>query len=384
MRKSIILLVLAAAAAAAAPALASGQLGHPELPADQTHRQAVSACSQCHTCEAPTAEDPCLVDCPRHGGHFYGKHTVGEGPDVVVIDQLAELYKPVVFAHKLHAGMADMNGGCTNCHHYSEQTGEIPPCRECHAADRAEVDLNMPALKGAYHRQCINCHLDWSGEESCSYCHEEADGGADGGGAHDPTDIVGVPHPKIEAVETYTYETTYEKGPVVTFHHADHVEMFGQACVDCHRGDSCKRCHHAEGAATAPRTLDHVTSCYTCHAERDCGFCHRDESMPRFDHARSTGFDLGEYHAGKPCQMCHSTPDHFKTPTGKCGDCHIHWEVGSFDHAVTGLTLDEMHGELDCDSCHPGGDYAATPACADCHGEPMLPDVWPGTGPRTR
>ncbi|HPF71624.1 MAG TPA: cytochrome c3 family protein [Candidatus Krumholzibacteria bacterium] len=378
------LAILAAAAllAAAPAALAADAHGAPKAPATGAHAPAVTSCIQCHTCDRPTAEEPCLAPCPRHGGHFYGQHDPGEGPDVVVIDQLASLYRPVVFAHKLHAGMATMNGGCTNCHHYSEQSGQIPPCRECHAPDRQEVDLRMPALKGAYHRQCINCHLDWSGENSCSFCHEQAGEGS-APAMHDPTDIVGIPHPKIEAVPTYTYETTYKDGPVVTFHHADHVEMFGLDCVDCHRGDSCKRCHH-QGEPVVPRTLDHVASCYTCHAERDCGFCHREESMPRFDHARSTGFDPNRYHKGRSCQDCHSTPDHFRTPTGKCGDCHIHWEVGSFNHAVTGLTLDETHVEVDCTSCHQGGDYNAKPTCSECHDEPMYPKRWPGTGPRTK
>lgn len=383
MRSLVFIVAAALLLTQAGPAAAAGQHGQPKLPTTRAHVPATSSCAQCHTCDKPTAAKPCLVNCPRHGGHFYGSHDVGEGPDVVVIGQLANLYKPVVFSHKLHATMANMTGGCTNCHHYSEQSGVIPPCRECHAVDRQDADLRMPALKGAYHRQCINCHLDWSGEGSCSYCHEES-GSAAGAVIHDPTDIVGIQHPKIEAVETYTYETSYADGPVVTFHHADHVEMFGQACVDCHRGDSCKRCHHGENQAAVPRTLDHVASCYTCHAERDCGFCHRQESMPRFDHARSTGFDLKDYHGGVSCQTCHSTPDHFRTPSGRCGDCHIHWEVGSFNHALTGLKLDDIHVEVDCTSCHAGGDYNRKPSCTDCHDEPMLPKQWPGTGPRTK
>ena len=151
---------------------------------------AKSSCAQCHACPEPTEADPCLNSCPRHGGHFYGQHEVDEGPDVIIIDQLANLYRPVAFAHKLHAGMAEMGGGCTLCHHYSENDGQIPPCRSCHEVDRKDADLRMPALKGAYHRQCTNCHRDWSHANACSFCHEEANGDAEAV-PHDPTDLYG-------------------------------------------------------------------------------------------------------------------------------------------------------------------------------------------------
>ena len=29
------------------------------------------------------------------------------------------------------------------------------------------ADLRMPNLKGAYHRQCLNCHRDWAHENEC-------------------------------------------------------------------------------------------------------------------------------------------------------------------------------------------------------------------------
>ena len=362
----------------------SGQAAHrdhdPMEHLNTVHRQASGlACNVCHMCDEPTEAEPCLADCPRHGGHFYGDHDADEGPDVVVIDQLAENYRPVVFAHKLHAGMADMNGGCTNCHHYSETTGVIPSCRECHDPDQTKVDIHMPSLKGAYHRQCINCHMEWNHDNACEYCHLPAAGG-ELAALPDTTGIIGVPHPKIEATETYTYTTPYDKGPMVSFHHADHVDLFGLACVDCHQGNSCAKCHDIEAAqAQAPSTpLDHTSECCSCHAERDCGFCHDNQPRARFEHKLSTGFDLAPYHERHECATCHGDPKSFRTPSGHCDDCHIHWENGSFNHRVTGLELSEEHEDADCSDCHTDRNFEDAPTCVDCHDEELYPDMLPG------
>ncbi len=337
-------------------------------------------CAACHSCASPTHENPCLQSCKRHGAQFKGQHTTDEGPEIVVIDQLASLYGPVVFAHRLHAGMSAMTGGCTNCHHYSPATGKVPPCRQCHEPTRATTDLRQPALKGAYHRQCINCHLDWSHENACGFCHEQAVAKADGTkpvARHDPSDIVGSRHPLIKATPTYTYQTTEKTGPVVTFHHQDHVDKFGLQCVDCHRGDSCRSCHDA-GGTKERRKLDHVTTCGACHAERNCSFCHSAGAKAEFDHRASTGWTLEPFHRKVACNTCHGEPQAFRKPSRTCTSCHIHWAVGSFDHAVTGLKLNADHVELECDNCHAKMDFSKKPVCTDCHDEPMLPAKLPG------
>lgn len=363
---------------AATSAVAVDQVVDPQHPAE-THPGAAARgsleCRDCHACEHPIPENPCLIACPRHSGHFYGQHLADEGPDIVIIDQLANLYRPVVFSHKLHAQMSNMAGGCENCHHYSEKAGTIPPCRQCHDPSSNEVSLGQPALKGAYHRQCINCHMDWSHENACGFCHEQADGQPTLA-QKDTTDIIGVPHPLITATPTYTYQTSYADGPLVTFHHGDHVEKFGQQCVDCHRGDSCKRCHDTGGRQ--PLKLNHLTSCTSCHMERDCNFCHSKQTQPQFEHAAATGWDLAPYHTGKECKVCHGSPQSFRTPSHTCTDCHIHWKVGSFNHKVTGVELDETHAELDCDNCHAGMDMTKAPMCTECHDEAMFPGKLPG------
>ncbi len=332
-------------------------------------------CNQCHTCDLPTPENPCLVDCPRHMGHFHTEQRPDDGPKVVIIEQLADLYDPVPFAHELHATMSDMVGGCENCHHYSEPGGAIPPCSECHDPAKGPLDLNKPSLKGAYHRQCMNCHLDWSHENACSFCHlEHHDDIAEG--QVDKTDIVGVKHPMISATDSYYYDTTNEKGPVVTFHHTDHVDQFGLNCVDCHRGDTCASCHDQEAAK--PSHVEKMASCTECHEERGCRFCHGYERKPEFEHGASTGWDLGERHADLSCQECHGTPKVFHTPKTSCISCHTSWEDGDFDHAITGVIFNEDHEDMDCSDCHMDLDFKAQPACDDCHDDERRYD--PETG----
>ena len=348
---------------------------HPRDKAHEKTSEVFASCDACHICEMPTREEPCLISCPRYEGYFNSEEGVDDGPDIVIIDQLADLYRPVVFAHKLHAEMSNMSGGCENCHHYSEQSGTIPACRECHDPNSVTATLGQPALKGAYHRQCMNCHMDWAHENACGFCHEQLDESAVAA-IPDTTDIVGIPHPKIEATESYFYETTYEEGPIVSFHHTDHVEKFGQECVDCHQGDSCSRCHDAD--KKKPARLDHVNTCCSCHGERDCSFCHTDQVQPSFQHETSTGWSLEPYHDEVACSTCHGDPKSFKHPESTCVSCHIHWEVGSFDHAVTRITLDEDHIEEDCDSCHLDMDFTVAPSCDDCHDEPMFPERIPG------
>ncbi len=364
-------------------ATAAGQVmdpAHPREAVPSSHVNTSLACAECHQCDNPTADDPCMGTCPRHKDSFVGTHKLEEGPEVVVIDQLSKLYEPVVFAHRLHAQMSAMTGGCENCHHYSEQSGTIPPCRDCHDPAPAAMDLRQPSLKGAYHRQCINCHLDWSHDNACEFCHAES--GANHVTAKpDKTDLLGVRHPQIEATPFYTYKTSYAKGPVVTFHHNDHVEKFGLKCVDCHRGESCSRCHdNLKGTATTVpvRKVDHVTTCGACHAERNCDFCHSQQEEPAFHHAESAKFSLTPFHAKVACNTCHGEPKAFRTPSPRCTNCHIHWEEGAFNHSVTGVELDEIHQEVSCGDCHHDRDFARKPDCQGCHDEPMYPQKLPG------
>ena len=333
-------------------------------------------CRTCHICENPTKLNPCLMECARYGAQFTGIHSFKEGPKIVIMDKLAKIYKPVIFAHELHASMSDISGGCTLCHHYSEKTGEIPSCENCHKDKSDMTKLDEPSLKGAYHRQCLGCHRDWSHDNACQFCHEESSSSDNVVSSGDKTDIVGVSHPLISAEKKYVYQTTYPEGNVVTFHHADHVNLFGLRCTDCHQGDSCSHCH--DTVKSEEPKIEHLTTCGSCHNEENCGFCHSSQEKPPFNHDTSTGFFLGSYHKNVDCNKCHSSVDNFVTPSTTCTDCHIHWEVDVFDHSITGLILSENHIEEDCDVCHIDRDFSVAPTCDTCHDEISYPNEIPG------
>lgn len=343
------------------PVVGFGQTAHSDLMQFDTH------CLECHTCDTPSTVNPCLLPCPRFAAvETTTVHTLPESPDTVVLDLLTDLYQAVQFNHRLHANMAQMGDDCATCHHYSPP-GQIPPCRECHSSTRSEVNLEQPSLKGAYHRHCLSCHREWSHETKCVVCHLPISGRAMAPNGFDSTDIMGVSHPVITEPDKRVYQTPYQEGPVVTFYHSEHVDLFGLRCVDCHREESCGRCHDITKPARYVKTDEEIhATCNNCHREDECAKCHSTKELPAFSH-EITGWPMSRYHRQLDCRACHPTGRRIARLNNDCNNCHRGWNSGNFDHAVTGLVLDEMHRELDCSDCHPGGRLGAKPGCDDCH-----------------
>lgn len=338
-----------------------------------------------------------------------------QGPEVVILNELEEAYLPVPFDHKGHAQMAEMADGCVSCHHHTPAGRPHPACRTCHDISGAGTDIAKPCLKGAYHRQCLNCHKDWIDETDCDKCHvRKAAGSKNGGAATSLTKDemmgrmhpLGQMHPPIPEPDTETYATRSEQAPEtqVIFRHREHVERFGLRCVDCHHEESCARCHAREREKKRPRTLaEHHKPCLRCHSgdmagatgkiAGRCERCHWRKGQPKpppFDHA-STGWPLNRFHMNKSCRVCHKIVPFTKLDRD-CDNCHGHWEPGTFDHTVTGQWLDETHAEIDCQDCHPGRKFdpaAGGPTCSECHDEDegfTFPAKRPGPSfrPRTR
>jgi hypothetical protein len=283
-------------------------------------------------------------------------------PDIVILDQLSKidgLYEPVPFNHKAHASMSGMKNGCITCHHRqpdatvvtantmpasrvgaSDQANAAghPACRTCHEPRR--VDLHQPGLKGAYHRQCLNCHREWAQANNCNVCHKPKGAVVADRKQPTPDDILGRMHPPMaEPVEhLFKARFTPADGGNILFRHKEHIHRYDVKCVSCHQAeDSCARCHRGSSApltqpeAAHPVALDRTweqahAQCSSCHVRREnqCTTCHYkdDQKAPvAFEHA-VTGQLLDASHAGLKCVDCHTNWG--PTLTTSCGTSGCH------------------------------------------------------------
>jgi Class III cytochrome C family/Cytochrome c3 len=326
-------------------------------------------CLKCHTCEKPTKQDMCLKACPTlMPAHKTSSHKLKEAPAVLVLKSISNQYGPVNFNHKKHAAMSEMGENCALCHHYSPE-GEIPKCEQCHAPATDETNLRMPSLKAAYHRHCLSCHREWSHDTKCEVCHQPIVDGKVQAAKMDPTDIMGISHPKITIPTTKLYTTDFEDGPLVTFHHEEHVDRFGLQCVDCHRKENCSNCHEYNGSGMVKhaRTVAHE-NCYDCHDGDKCGKCHGKSEKGVFSHA-VVGWPLSRFHAKLSCRACHPTGKPIEKLDKNCISCHSGWTNLTFDHSVNGLILNETHRQFGCESCHIESRFDRPPSCLECHDE---------------
>lgn len=336
-------------------------------------------CSTCHSTDHPGLDD--LIPtrkCVRARSREKLDEADAAAPDVVLMDQLSDIYVPVVFPHGLHAQMGGMGDGCGTCHHHGE-SGKIVACRTCHNGGTSTENLSQPGLKGAYHRQCLGCHREWSHDTACVFCHAKRSAGAAMAQYKDPTDITGRLHPNVSVPEKKVYPTPeLDAGLMVTFYHKDHIELFNRKCVDCHKKENCGRCHDITQQQPHVRQDPHE-DCAQCHdTSDDCARCHMDHEMPPFDHGKRTPFMLKAFHRDVACRKCH-VEDTFAMERKKCDDCHSPgWFPTGFDHAETGLALNEAHRDTDCTGCHPNG-LGTAPDCSVCHEDKRFPQDSPGT-----
>ncbi len=352
-----------------------------EKKAPSPHSAAQLACEECHVCKNPTAADPCLRTCPRHwkGKEAGRKLTTAEVPDVIILNELEKLYEPVKFSHKLHAHMAEMGEGCVACHHYTPTNAAHPPCKECHSSSIVQESITKPGLKGAYHRQCMGCHKEWSGETNCEICHaSKAQKQAKG------AEYIAPHYRPCKEPDKKVYTTSNSQGQYVTFFHNNHTQLYGLKCTECHKNDPCVSCHYqgerpvsvVEASADA---MHH--KCSACHNVVDnsgCAKCHSKTERKGFDHGQATGWALNIYHQQLSCTSCHPA----NKPIGKlnrsCNSCHSKWAPSNFNHAIVGLALDETHAEMECTDCHADRRFDLKPSCSGCHDDKTYPKDKPG------
>lgn len=337
--------------------------------------KATNGCTECHVCSTPTVEDPCLRGCPRPR---VTPQDLKMGPDRIVINEIEVEYEPVNFAHRLHAEMTAMDRGCQDCHHFQE-IGGITACKNCHPADAADENLDQPSLKGAYHRQCLGCHQDWSHDTACEICHVKK---GEAPPAHAGMPKSGSRFKGLVQPEKKVWNSTYGGGSVVTLFHRNHTDKYGIDCASCHHAEGCASCHSKsdETATTIRHSEEALHSiCNECHAEMSCEQCHLKSEAKAFSHDR-TGWPLKGYHERLTCKRCHGDPHHFTKPPTDCNSCHKSWDMKTFNHKLAGLALNETHVEISCEECHTNRNFALTPTCAGCHdAEISFPTSLPGT-----
>lgn len=357
----------------------------PQQSPGKNHSKQNIQCGTCHTCDVPTKSDPCLILCPREKiVTVYQKPE--ETPELIVIDQISDRYGPVYFSHKIHAQMSDMGGGCEGCHHHNT-SGPILKCNTCHETSRKREDVSIPDLKGAYHRQCMDCHREWSHDTGCNSCHTLKKDLKNISKEKLQKKYAGKDHPVVLEPTKLVYETNSDKGKLVTFYHDDHTKKFGLSCTTCHKQESCTKCHDINRkdntkpikVSTKKTFKEQHKNCISCHSEKEnCSRCHSSKVLEPFDHAKKTGWALNRYHINLSCIKCHGSKQPYQKVDNKCLSCHSSWLEGKFKHSVTGLQLDEIHIDLSCEDCHSENNFAVKPTCDSCHDGYSFPKQKPG------
>jgi hypothetical protein len=152
------------------------------------------ACNICHAgpppenLEVEAGKYTSLADFKPKPADFRLTFSDEEIPEYVTIGVLADQYEPATFPHRaivdaLMEHIADnriathFHGHedvvCQGCHHHSPIGAKPPLCENCHGEPFNEDYLTRPGLLGAYHRQCLGCHMSMGigDSEDCTTCH---------------------------------------------------------------------------------------------------------------------------------------------------------------------------------------------------------------------
>lgn len=132
----------------------------------------------------------CLLPCHTSAAEF---------PDFIEINDLGNIYEPVVFDHAMHTDITSCGachhhttGGpaedeiCLPCHQKSGSTDTVA-CGGCHPRQEWPAEEKRPlalkageqfhidsaGLKRAYHVSCLGCHREMEVSSGCEDCHSK-------------------------------------------------------------------------------------------------------------------------------------------------------------------------------------------------------------------
>ncbi len=124
-----------------------------------------------HAICGPETGNPECCPCPE--GKKAPPPNMKDAPEEITLEKMGEFYEAVEFAHSDHTDYAEE--GCAECHHHQPAGEPNKSCGFCHKRELfpSADKMNIPGLKGAYHRQCVGCHVSYgSGPTECTDCHE--------------------------------------------------------------------------------------------------------------------------------------------------------------------------------------------------------------------
>jgi hypothetical protein len=239
-----------------------------------------------------------------------------------------------------------------------------------------------------------NVHMELSGQQGCSRCHDEAQDPNDGKCLDCHTEIQAALdrgrgyHPNVVIRDHRPCESCHREhegtaGKLATWQNDAGMRAFdhgstGYALEGGHAGIDCRRCHRPQFLrADASRRarpeesfLGLTTACVGCHQDvhmpsrgRECERCHavQDWSEPlpgaRFVGAAAEAGLIGlrncvPAHAGRDvCRTCHPSGARAGgLPNGACEDCHADAHRGQFKDRRDGGRCEACHDVLGFDS----------------------------------
>ena len=105
-------------------------------------------------------------------GVLANEYEASKLPHGAIVRNLAEKAAGDALARGFHSSELTM---CSSCHHYTPQSATPPRCISCHQTTTGMMDGHeVPALKAAYHNQCMGCHAAMNQKPlatDCNGCH---------------------------------------------------------------------------------------------------------------------------------------------------------------------------------------------------------------------
>ncbi|OGU68052.1 MAG: cytochrome C [Stygiobacter sp. RIFOXYC12_FULL_38_8] len=270
-----------------------------------------------------------------------------------------------------HSNLEGMSN-CTKCHNIGGQVRNNE-CLACHT----EISQLQKENKGFHSssdvrsKSCIKCHSEHHGRKfrivnfnPKTFDHSKTSFQLTG--KHAQTDCFKCHTPDLMSDAKYKKNKgTFLglKATCVSCHQDSHQGSLGNACQNCHEGDSFR-------PASKFKHNSAKFDLTGAHQRVDCAKCHAVETRNEKRFQKFKGVEFSS------CTSCHQ--DFHKGKFGdKCSSCHVTESfhtiknLTNFDHAKTNYPLLGKHTNVDCKACHKNGlnTKPKFEKCINCHSD---------------